>query len=110
MIEFSVEPGFYVLVVTLVMGFLVGYGVGLVPRWGWKKPDQNVHLECVTPVDRSYRTPDGEITIPTHSIEEHLKVVNYMHRLLLIEEERIRDAQAGQQEMRAVECVAPETD
>ncbi len=68
-------------------GLVVGWLVGLRTRVGC----QRAHLEETMPIEKSYKTPDGEVLVPTHSIEEHLKVVNYMHRVLLSEEERIRD-------------------
>lgn len=87
-----IETSMIILCVVMTFGgFLTGWLVGSYRRVGC----QQVHLKATTPIDKAQEVPDEVPMVACYSIEEHLKVVNYIHRVLLSEEERIRDGFRG---------------
>lgn len=74
-------------IVLVFAGVVIGWLIGVRGRVGC----QQVHLEATTPIDKAQEVSDEVPMVACYSIEEHLKVVNYIHRVLLSEEERIRD-------------------
>ena len=96
MIEVDLWVCLFVVVAALVAGFCAGYGMAWLPHRS-SKPNPKVHLECTTPVPRTYDTP----YYGSRSIEKHLELVAFIAKVLKTEKERLQD------ELRTNDSAAP---
>lgn len=74
----------------IVAGFVGSLTPYFWAMWG-AKPNQEIHLEAATPLEREYLGIPVEPEVAHYSIEKHLELVHYMGEILEREKERLNN-------------------